>query len=158
MNPRVYQIESPYQLQQWHAHTTCTMQNIVLKIKQCILITCINNNLMHGGFFLACEDLGRMSDHSFPTCAFCKMEISVHTHSQWLSKLRWLWTNVSRFLCLFGFNWICSLLILNRTCTALWASGWLLTEGFSALEVYLLLLLSKSSIHLNTKRKNTAAA
>ena len=46
------------------------------------------------------------------------------------------------FLCLLGFNWMCSLLSFNWTGTALWASGWLLTEGFSALERYLLLLLS----------------
>ena len=47
------------------------------------------------------------------------------------------------FVCLFAwffFNWICSLLSFSWTCTALWASGWLLTEGFSALEMYLLLL------------------
>ena len=37
-----------------------------------------------GGFFLACEDFGRMFDSSFPTCAFvcvffCKVEISLRT-------------------------------------------------------------------------------
>ena len=45
------------------------------------------------------------------------------------------------FNCVLGFNGICSLLSFNWTCTALWASGWLLTEGFSALEMYSLLLL-----------------
>ena len=45
------------------------------------------------------------------------------------------------FLCLLGFNWICSLLSFSWTCTAFWASCRLLTEGFSALEVYSLLLL-----------------
>ena len=34
-----------------------------------------------GGFFLACKDLGRMFDNSFPACAFFffKVEISSHT-------------------------------------------------------------------------------
>ena len=32
-----------------------------------------------GGFFLACEDFGRMFDSSFPTCAFFKVEISLCT-------------------------------------------------------------------------------
>ena len=27
-------------------------------------------NMRRGGFFLACEDFGRMFDHSFPVCAF----------------------------------------------------------------------------------------
>ena len=45
------------------------------------------------------------------------------------------------FLCLLGFNWICSLLSFNWTCTVLWASGRLLTEGFSALEIHLLFSL-----------------
>ena len=45
------------------------------------------------------------------------------------------------FLCLLGFNCMCSLLSFNWTCTALLASGLLLTEGFSALEMYLWLLL-----------------
>ena len=35
----------------------------------------------NGGFFLVCEDLGRMFDNSFPTCAFFllffKVEISL---------------------------------------------------------------------------------
>ena len=34
-----------------------------------------------GGFFLTYEDLGRMFDNSFPTCAFfLKVEISSRTH------------------------------------------------------------------------------
>ena len=43
--------------------------------------------LVNGGFFLACEDFGRIFDHSFPACAFVVvvvvvvvlMEISSHT-------------------------------------------------------------------------------
>ena len=55
-----------------------------------------------GGFFLACEDLGRMFDHSFPACAsffyvyFFEVEISSRTliplfmpgSVQWLTELR----------------------------------------------------------------------
>ena len=53
-----------------------------------------------GSFFLACEDFGRMFNHSFPICAFFlfffEVEISSHTlipllmlriSPQWLSKL-----------------------------------------------------------------------
>ena len=29
-----------------------------------------------GGFFLACKDLGRMFDNSFPTCAFFVLFLS----------------------------------------------------------------------------------
>ena len=61
-----------------------------------------------GGFFLPCEDFGRMFDHSFParTVCFFSGEGGVETiaHSnftlyarispQWLNELKRLWPNV----------------------------------------------------------------
>ena len=57
-----------------------------------------------GGLLLACEDLGRVFDNSFPVCAFfLKWRLDrTHTNStseikislQWLSKLRSLWPSV----------------------------------------------------------------
>ena len=60
-------------------------------------------------FFLACEDLGRKFDHSFPASAFFSFlfllsgNYLAHTNStlyarispQWLGELRRLWPNVS---------------------------------------------------------------
>ena len=31
---------------------------------------CLINSCLDAGFFLACEDFGRMFDHSFPACTF----------------------------------------------------------------------------------------
>ena len=48
---------------------------------------------------------------------------------------------------LLGFNWICSLLSFNRTCTALWVPGRLLTEGFSALKknVFIIIIIKTTT-------------
>ena len=45
----------------------------VTGIKLCMIITYLDNImyiLLCGGFFVACEDLGRMFNHSFPACTF----------------------------------------------------------------------------------------
>ena len=56
-----------------------------------------------GGFFLTCNDFGRMFDHSFPTSAFfffflkwilTNSILNARISPQWLSKLTWLWPNV----------------------------------------------------------------
>ena len=58
----------------WHGH----VHSLILSIKQVALwVASISN----GGFFLTCEDFGRMFDHSFPACVFkfFLMEISLCT-------------------------------------------------------------------------------
>ena len=34
-----------------------------------------------GGFFLTCEDFGRMFNHSFPACAFCLFEVEISSRT-----------------------------------------------------------------------------
>ena len=47
-----------------------------------------------GGFFLTCENFGRMWDHSFPVWTFFLPALYIRIGQQWLSKLRWLWLSV----------------------------------------------------------------
>ena len=84
------------------SHTTC----VILAVGEAFqIIVCFCSC-----FFLACEDFGRMFDHSFPACPlpppfffFFEVEISLRTliplfyariGPQWLSELRRLWPNV----------------------------------------------------------------
>ena len=43
--------------------------------------SCVQRSTYGGGFFLTCDDFGRMFEHSFPACTFfyIKVEISSHT-------------------------------------------------------------------------------
>ena len=88
-----------------HIHHQCPTpcdQSCVCALIFCV---CIRNGYTIGGFLLACEDFGRMFDHSFPVCTFFFFFWSgdwlAHTNSTlyaminpwWLSWLRWLWVN-----------------------------------------------------------------
>ena len=47
---------------------------------RCVCVVVVEQVLVGGGFFLKCDDFGRMFDNSFPACAFCfKVEISLRT-------------------------------------------------------------------------------